>query len=104
MIVYFFCVTDNEDIERGKLPNGTASVGRAVGMVNGTDLIYASREEDLNAVPETELLDVSANKTKGQLGNSGSLSSRRPPTKSGPPSVSHFNKADAPREICSFHM
>ncbi len=52
-------------------------------MVNGgvNHIIKADHSEDLSAVPETQLLDTSANKAKGQLGSSGALSSRRPPTK-----------------------
>ena len=37
--------------------------------------------EDLSAVPETQLLDISASKDKAQLANSGALASRRKPTK-----------------------
>ncbi len=42
-------------------------------------------EVNLNAVPETPLLDTSASKTKAQLGHSGALANRRPPTKAGAP-------------------
>ena len=35
----------------------------------------------LNAVPETPLLDTSANKSKAQLVKSGSLANRNPPSK-----------------------
>jgi len=37
---------------------------------------------DLSVVPETVLLDITANRNKGQLSNLGSIASRRPPTKS----------------------
>ncbi len=54
-------------------------------ILNGSS---RTSQDILNAVPETELLDTSANKSKGQLATSGALANRRPPTKSGPPSVS----------------
>ncbi|KAJ8320723.1 hypothetical protein KUTeg_002310 [Tegillarca granosa] len=39
-------------------------------------------ESNLNdVVPETELLDTSANRTKGQLASAGVMAARRPPTK-----------------------
>lgn len=43
---------------------------------------------DLSAIPQTSLLDVSANKTKAQLSNSGSIASRRKPTKQSPSPIS----------------
>ncbi|CAI9739467.1 neurabin-1 isoform X8 [Octopus vulgaris] len=42
-----------------------------------------AKPQDLDAVPETELLDISANRTKATLANVGSLATRRPPTKKG---------------------
>ena len=45
------------------------------------DCEMATLSADLNAVPETVLLDVSANKTKGQLSNTGSIAARRRPSK-----------------------
>ena len=47
-------------------------------------------EVSLNAVPETSLLDTTANKTKGHLGVSGALAHRRPPSKFQATTVSHY--------------
>ena len=48
------------------------------------------------AVPDTELLDTSANRGKAQLANVSALASRRPPTKKTAASVSHHSATIAP--------
>ena len=54
------------------------------GIMNGTSsaspIITPKSVDVLNVVPQTELLDTSANKTKAQLASSGMLAGRRPPS------------------------
>ncbi len=60
-------------------------------IVNGGDIspVAAARMRvNLNDVPETPLLDTSANKNKAHLASSGALANRRPPSKGGALSVS----------------
>ena len=51
--------------------------------------VSLSTEINLNDVPETPLLDTSANKGKAQLASSGALANRKPPTKTGALTVSY---------------
>ena len=57
-------------------------------IVNGGG-VSLSTEINLNDVPETPLLDTSANKGKAQLASSGALANRKPPTKTGALTVSY---------------
>jgi len=60
-LIYMFFVLESEE-------------NKAAADLNGMDTLT-------KVVPETVLLDNSANKSKGQLGTAGALASRRPPTK-----------------------
>ena len=64
-------------------------------IVNGGG-VSLSTEINLNDVPETPLLDTSANKGKAQLASSGALANRKPPTKAGALTVS-FHVTGWPR-------
>ena len=57
--------------------------------MNGTATSPTSQgADDLDSVPETALLDVSASKSKAHLASAGALATRRPPTKTTHSSVS----------------
>lgn len=64
--------------------------------VNGAsspeELVERQATQVLNAVPETPLLDTSANKNKAQLVKAGSLANRNPPSKASSHAVSWYVK------------
>ena len=78
--VISFSVTEKDSVE-GKF------IAESTRIVNGGDVSLPT-EINLNDVPETPLLDTSANKGKAQLANSGALANRKPPTKAGALTVS----------------
>ena len=66
-------------------------IAESTRIVNGGD-VSSTAQINLNDVPETPLLDTSANKGKAQLASSGALANRKPPTKAGALTVSSFKK------------
>ena len=50
-------------------------------LLNGSSSKSTAEVVALNAVPQTSLLDTSANKSKAYLANSGALAARRPPSR-----------------------
>ena len=81
MFLLFF--SDEFDFSRPTTRNSVLLNGEALDSqhhaMDGGDY---SDSASLDSVPATELLDVSASKSKATLATSGSLKQRRPPTKS----------------------
>ena len=84
MFLYVHLFTEKDNVEGRFIPESSATTAH---IVNGGDVSPAS-DINLNDVPETQLLDTSASKSKAQLASSGALANRRPPTKAGALTVS----------------
>lgn len=65
-------------------------------------IVVRTPSADLSAVPATELLNVSANKSKCRLSNSGSIATRRPPSKHSVVTQTHCQiHSDKHRQTCT---